>query len=169
MSENGSRQGRTRVRLRSFSNALPMQLLAAREAVMSRFRPSLREFAMTEQQWRVLRTLSSVEVIEVSDLASATHLLGPSLSRILRDLERRGLIARRAAPEDLRRSLVSISTEGFALIDRVAPTSEAIYAEITDAFGVEKMERLQELLKDLANALAAPARDADTDGDADQA
>ena len=44
-----------------FEHSLPMMLLRAREAVMGRFRPMLREFDLTEQQWRIIRVLAEVE------------------------------------------------------------------------------------------------------------
>lgn len=147
------------VRLRSFSRSLPMTLLLAREAVMSRFRISLNLFGITEQQWRVLRAASSVSQIEVTKLAQATHLLAPSLSRILKDLEARALITRQRATGDQRRSRIAISAKGIELMAAVAPYSEEIYGEIYAAFGAERMERLQSLLKELTetvNALPAP-------------
>jgi homoprotocatechuate degradation regulator HpaR len=123
---------------------------------MRRFRPSLREYGITEQQWRVLRALSSVVRIEVTDLARATFLLGPSLSRILHDLELRGLVAREASPSDLRRGLISISKAGQDLIATVTPRSEEIYADITARFGAEKLATLQALLRELEEALTIP-------------
>jgi homoprotocatechuate degradation regulator HpaR len=143
------------VKLRSFSKSLPMTLLLAREAVMNRFRPTLNLFNITEQQWRVLRALTSVKEIEVMELAKVTYLLAPSLSRILRDMEARGLIERRQAPEDLRRSLISISPKGLKLIDAVAPYSESIYAEIAETFGKQNMEALQQFCKELTQSLNA--------------
>src|SRR6202051_4457534 len=76
-----------RTPMREFSRSLPMSLLRAREAVMRQFRPSLRNHGLTEQQWRILRALTAVDAIEVTELARVAFLLGPSLSRILRDLE----------------------------------------------------------------------------------
>jgi homoprotocatechuate degradation regulator HpaR len=140
--------------MREFSRSLPMSLLRAREAVMRQFRPSLRNHGLTEQQWRILRALTAVETIEVTELARVAFLLGPSLSRILRDLEARDLIERRAAKADLRRGEVSISPKGLKLIEAVAPTSEAIYAEITNRYGARKLAELQEMLGELERGLA---------------
>jgi homoprotocatechuate degradation regulator HpaR len=140
--------------MREFSRSLPMSLLRAREAVMRQFRPSLRHHGLTEQQWRILRALSSVEMIEVTELARLAFLLGPSLSRILRDLEARGLIERRSAETDLRRAVVSISPKGLKLIEMVAPTSEAIYAAITKRYGARKLAELQAMLGALEDSLA---------------
>ena len=146
---SAGKMGGTRVRLRSFTNSLPLALLRARESMMTRFRAPLRTFNVTEQQWRVLRALSSVEKTEVTVLARATCLLPPSLSRILKDLEDRGLITKTQDMEDLRRSIVSITQAGLAVIEGAGPQVEEIYGEISDAFGLERTRQLQDLLSEL--------------------
>lgn len=151
---NGSAPAGRQVPMRDFSRSLPMSLLRAREAVMRQFRPSLREHGLTEQQWRILRALAAIEAAEVTELARTAFLLGPSLSRILRDLEARDLIERKTAKADQRRSMVSISEKGLKLMASVAPSSEAIYAEITRRFGARKLAELQEMLGELEQSLA---------------
>lgn len=151
---NGNASAARQVPMRDFSRSLPMSLLRAREAVMRQFRPSLREHGLTEQQWRILRALAAIEAAEVTELARTAFLLGPSLSRILRDLEARNLIERKTAKADQRRSMVSISEKGVKLMASVAPSSEAIYAEITQRFGARKLAELQEMLGELEHCLA---------------
>jgi len=143
-----------RMPMREFSRSLPMSLLRAREAVMRQFRPSLRHHGLTEQQWRILRALAAIETIEVTELARVAFLLGPSLSRILRDLEARHLIERRIAKADQRRAVVSISAKGLKLIEAVAPSSEAIYAAITKRYGARKLAELQDMLGALERDLS---------------
>ncbi|WP_024508747.1 homoprotocatechuate degradation operon regulator HpaR [Bradyrhizobium sp. ARR65] len=143
-----------RVPMREFSRSLPMALLRAREAVMRQFRPSLRRHGLTEQQWRILRALAAVDASEVTELARTAFLLGPSLSRILRDLEARRLIERRTAETDLRRGVVSISEKGLKLMEEVAPSSEAIYAAITRRYGARKLAELHAMLGALEASLA---------------
>jgi homoprotocatechuate degradation regulator HpaR len=140
--------------LRRFSHSLPMLLLRAREAVMRHFRASLREHGVTEQQWRVLRALDAARAVEISELARATFILAPSLSRIIRDLDRRDLVNRINDSLDLRRSLISIAPAGLELIERVAPRSEAIYGEIARRFGAQRLAELQRLLEDLEHCVA---------------
>src|SRR3984957_18091196 len=135
-----------RVPMREFSRSLPMSLLRAREAVMRQFRPSLRRHDLTEQQWRILRALAAIDAIEDTELARTPFRLGPSLSRILRDLEARRLIERRTAKTDLRRGVVSISEKGVRLMEVIAPSSEAIYAAITKRYGARKLADLQDML-----------------------
>ena len=143
-----------RVPMRDFSRSLPMSLLRAREAVMRQFRPALRQHGLTEQQWRILRALASIDAIEVTELARVAFLLGPSLSRILRDLDARHLIERRIAKTDLRRGVVSISAKGLKLIEAVAPSSEAIYAAMTKRYGARKLAQLQDMLHALEGSLS---------------
>ena len=154
-SSPAGRAAARRVPMRDFSRSLPMSLLRAREAVMRQFRPSLRHHGLTEQQWRILRALAAVDAIEVTDLAHVAFLLGPSLSRILRDLEARRLVKRRVAKTDLRRSVVSISAKGLKLMEAVAPSSEAIYAAIAKRYGARKLVELQDMLGVLESSLLA--------------
>ena len=78
----------------------------------------------------------------------------PSLSRILRDLDARGLIERKTAKTDLRRGVISISEKGLRLMEVVAPSSEAIYAAITRRYGAKKLAELQDMLGALEASLA---------------
>jgi homoprotocatechuate degradation regulator HpaR len=135
--------------MRPFSESLPMALLRTREAVMCLFRPGLRQRGVTEQQWRILRALAHRGPLEVTELAEATFLLAPSLSRILPDLENRELVSRRQVDTDLRRSVVSLEPRGLKLIAAHAPYSEEVYAEIAQRFGAERIEQLVALLQEL--------------------
>jgi homoprotocatechuate degradation regulator HpaR len=144
-----------KIPMRGFSQSLPMALLRAREAVMRRFRPGLRDRGVTEQQWRILRALAHSGSLEVTALAEATFLLAPSLSRILPDLESRGLISRRQMDSDLRRAVVSLEPKGLKLIAAHAPDSEAAYDYIARSFGAERLDQLFTLLRELEETLAA--------------
>jgi homoprotocatechuate degradation regulator HpaR len=139
--------------MRAFSKSLPMELLRAREAVMRKFRPGLRDHGVTEQQWRILRALAHSGPMEVSQLAETTCLLAPSLSRILPELEARQFISRRQADSDLRRSVISLERKGLRLIATHAPYSESVYEGIAAAFGTERLEQLFTLLRELEECL----------------
>ncbi len=136
--------------LREFDRSLPMALLRAREAVMARFRPLLRRHGVTEQQWRVLRALDGAPDTSASTLASVTCLGLPSLSRILRTLEARGLLRRRTMASDQRTTLVSLSAAGERLLRKAGVESEARYAALTGEVGGANMQRLYALLERVA-------------------
>lgn len=130
--------------------------MRAREAVMQYFRPHHRRHGVTEQQWRVLRVLYRSGELETTELARQALLLAPSLTRILRDLEAARMINRHWLESDLRRSVISISPAGVALLAKVAPLSEASFAEITRLYGEARLGELFRLLNELEQALKRP-------------
>ena len=137
--------------MRPFSESLPITLLRAREATMRLFRPMLADYGLTEQQWRVLRALiAASEPLEVSELAERAILWAPSLSRILAKLDDAGLIDRRPHPSDQRRSLITLSSQGAALVSAIAPESERRYNAIEAEFGSGRLRQLLVELHDLA-------------------
>jgi len=140
--------------LRDFQHSLPMELLKAREAAMSRFRPMLRQHGLTEQQWRVIRALAAYQRIDASELAKRSFLLAPSLTRILQFLERAQLIKRSSDANDQRRSVFALTNKGRRIYDEVGPDSELLYSEIEKEFGVDKLETLYKLLAEFYTALA---------------
>lgn len=149
-------------KLRAFSRSLPMALLRARGAVMSRFRPFLREHDLTEQQWRVLRALHASETPRrLNEIGTATFISVPSLSRLVRTLEGRDLILRTTHADDLRAAQLTLSAAGRRLVARLAPLSEASYGAITEAIGGEDLERLYALLGQVIDRLSTEA-EADT-------
>jgi len=109
--------------------------------------------------WRVLRALDAISAIDATGLARATVLLAPSLARILRDLEMRGLILRRSDPADLRTSLLALSPDGRILLDEAGLQSEEIYCRIAARLGEERLETLMRLLHEVEGDLEAPPPD----------
>lgn len=134
--------------LRGFESSLPIALLRAREATMRRFKPHVDAHGLTLQQWRVIRALADHGPMDATTLAEKCVILPPSLSRIFRTLEDRGLIAPIKSP-DARRHTVALTDAGRAIHDRMAGRSEAIYREIEETFGRENMDQLLRLLSEL--------------------
>lgn len=95
--------------------------------------------------------------VEATNLAHVTYLHSPSLSRILKDLEKRKFIVKRTNKADMRRTIVSISSRGSKLIEAVSPHSEAVYAEIARRIGVRKFRLLEELLRELEERMLKTA------------
>ncbi len=139
--------------LPEFDRSLPMSLLRAREAVMSKFIPALKEHGLSAQQWRAIRSLEQEDGIEISELSKRCYLLKPSMSRIVQNLEKRQLIERRSVASDQRRTALYLTQAGRNLVELVAPKSEERYQFISRQFGSGKLELLQELLEDLVNAI----------------
>jgi homoprotocatechuate degradation regulator HpaR len=139
--------------LPAVSQSLPVRLLRAREAVMFRLRPTLRVYNITEQQWRVLRTIRDLKETEITALAGRVFLLPPSLSRILKDLETRGLIDRRISVNDQRRAIVSLTPQGHAVITEAEPDLLVAVTEMRALFGADRTAQLHRLLAELEAVL----------------
>ena len=147
--------------MRPLRRSLPMELLRAREAVMRKFIPSLKEHGLSPQQWRVIRLLIEEDALDATEIGERCLLLNPSVSRILKNLRKRGLLTRATASDDQRRTINSITDEGRELYETIAPVSEARYAHITERFGYGKLELLYELLEELVEKLEEPDAPAD--------
>lgn len=130
--------------------SLPIAMLRGREAVMAPYRRMLSKIGVTEQQWRVLRVLDERGTLDPREIAEAACLLNPSLTRIMQLLERKGYISRKAHPDDRRKTRVSITDEGRALIVSAEPESLRIAEELKARFGQEKIDALLDLLGELA-------------------
>ncbi|MDG2089754.1 MAG: homoprotocatechuate degradation operon regulator HpaR [Gammaproteobacteria bacterium] len=141
------------LKLGEFGKSLPMSLLRAREAVMKKFIPTLKKHELSPQQWRVIRFLEQEEGLEMTELAERCFLMVPSMSRISKNLESRGLIKRRIVATDQRRSELFLTDSGRKLYTKIAPKSAERYEHITQQFGHEKINLLYELLDELVIAL----------------
>lgn len=102
---------------------------------MIHFRPILNREGISEQQWRVLRTLYEVGSLDAAGLAKQCQVLAPSLTRMLKGLEQSGLIERAKATDDLRRQAITLSEKGDALVLRLSPDIEAIYSKLEAHIG----------------------------------
>jgi len=120
---------------------------------MRSFLPVLRAHDLSAQQWRVLRALIEVDDRDASEISERCAILLPSLSRILQNLDRRGLIRRKTCANDQRRSLISITKKGRRLAELIAPVSEQRYDEITRRFGEDNLAALYELLGQLIDCM----------------
>ena len=139
--------------MREMSKSLPIALLRARESIMGDFRSLLHEYDLTDQQWRVLRALAESLEVEVVGLADRCVILQPSVSRIVKKLEDRGLISRRNSSSDRRRSHITMTAKGRDLFQSIAPRAELAYEVIIDRFGSKKLTQLLDLLDDLSQAM----------------
>ena len=125
---------------------LPRLLLQAREAVMAHTRPALREHALSDQQWRVLRVLGEHGTVETGRVAREAFILGPSLTGVLSRMERDGLIGRERDPADQRRTVVKATGKGKLLVRNLSVTIEAHYQQMEAVLGKQKLAQLYVLL-----------------------
>ena len=134
--------------LRDFESSLPIALLRARAATAAKFKRHTDALGLTQPQWRVIRALAPGEPLDVRTLAHRCALLQPSVSRLLKSLEDRGLI-RTLDVGDARRRVLALTPKGQAVFDRVAVVSEAVYRDLEEAYGQQDLAHLVTMLRRL--------------------
>ena len=134
---------------------LPLLLLQARERVIARFRPLLNANGVTEQQWRVVRTLIETGPLEPRQIVALCGISSPSLAGVLGRMEEVGLVRRVRLDHDQRRVEVSLTAKSRALATAMAPQVEAAYAELEAMVGPELVGQVYRLLDRLVSALDA--------------
>lgn len=134
---------------------LPCLLLQARETFMAGFRPILRRHGLTEQQWRVVRTLGERGDMEPNQLADACLILGPSLTRMLSSMEKAGLILRLRCATDQRRQQISLTDKCRAMIATMEPLINRRYEELERMIGAERLGKVYGALDELLESFGA--------------
>lgn len=152
-SDRAKNAGMTKNMLPPYRQSIAGTLLAAREAVMAPIRPTLRDAGVTEQQWRVLRVLNDRGAIDPTGLADAALLFAPSVTRILKDLVDRALVTRAPDPRDRRRSIVSLTPAGKALLDDTAAHTLAMIQSYGERFGRDRLDALLDELRAFTEAI----------------
>ncbi|QHB28744.1 transcriptional regulator [Pseudomonas monteilii] len=118
---------------------------------MAFFRPSLNTHELTEQQWRVVRILRRQGELESYQLAELACILKPSMTGVLKRLERDGLVARRKSELDQRRVLVSLTVKGHQAFLAMSEEMKDGYEKIVKQVSEENLQLLMQLLNDMKN------------------
>ncbi|MES1940969.1 MarR family transcriptional regulator [Salinisphaera sp. T5B8] len=132
-------------------HALPMTLLRARESVMARFRPMLNAHGISEQQWRVMRVLAEEGVLDATEISGRACIFASSLSRIIKTLEKQGALVRERCADDARRVQLRLTDQGYRTVAEITPESVAIYRELEEKFGRERVATLIDMLNELVD------------------
>ena len=125
-------------------------LIQAREALMTQFRPILNQANITDQQWRIIRLLAENGTLDFQDLANKACILRPSLTGILTRLEKAGMAVRLKPSNDQRRVFLKLTQDGEKLYQSIGEKVDERYDAIENVFSKEKLEKLKELLTELA-------------------
>jgi len=155
------RSGRdARLRLEDF---LPYQLNVASSLVSQALsRLYAERYGIGVPEWRVLVTLGEFESMTGKAIGEHTHMHKTKVSRAVALLEKRQLIVRRVNRSDLRESFLSLTPEGRAIYDDLAPGATAFARHLSEAIDPADREAFTRALKRLieqAGPLAAQAPD----------
>ncbi|MAQ68402.1 MAG: MarR family transcriptional regulator, partial [Gammaproteobacteria bacterium] len=113
----------------------------------------LHSHQLTDQQWRIIRVLAGKKNIETFELARQSMVPPPSLTRILKNFEKTGLITRKSDKRDLRKTLINLTPAGWEKFDQVSPEAERIYFAIEEKVGKQELNQLLKSLQKLNTKL----------------
>lgn len=106
----------------------------------------LADSTLKVEDWRVLDYLAARRTVPMTDLAQATLITGPTLTRTVDRLVSKGLMYRTADVHDRRRVLVSLTPRGRTLRNRLTPViGEAEHAAF-ESLGLD-IDRLRQLVE----------------------
>ena len=94
----------------------------------ARLEAMIGELGVTRIMWCVLSGVGLEDVRTPSALASYIGVARPTVSRVLRDMERRGLIHRKGAPSDGRAVEIELTDEGLRAMHRCRPLVDDLNA-----------------------------------------
>ncbi|MDO4997916.1 MAG: homoprotocatechuate degradation operon regulator HpaR [Neisseria sp.] len=145
--------------------SLNIQLIQAREALMTHFRPILNDAGVTDQQWRIIRLLAENGTLDFQALAKQACILRPSLTGILTRLEKLDLVVRLKPSNDQRRVYLKLTPTGEQMYTDTCNSVDARYDVIEARLGKDKVEQLRSLLQDLSDLGEANSADWSEEGE----
>lgn len=99
-------------------NQLCFPLYAVSKEIVRRYTPFLNEIDLTYTQYIAMMVMWEDKELSVKDLGKRLFLDSGTLTPLLKNLEKKGLVKRERSKEDERFLVVSITEEGMALREK---------------------------------------------------
>lgn len=99
----------------------------------------------------LLKALAHRGALRLTDLAGVLDLDASTVSRHVRTLEERGLVARTTDPDDGRATRLALTDDGRERLEAGAARRRALVAELLEDWSAEDRETLRRLLTRLAD------------------
>ena len=128
---------------------LPYLLNRAGSRIATAFGEEMRPLGASLQIWRVLAALREQDVRRMGDLSHTTSIEVSTLTRLVDNMEKQGLLARRRDASDTRAVLVQVTAAGKQLTRRILPIAERYEKVALKGFGAAEAETLKAALRRL--------------------
>ncbi|MBF9034342.1 MarR family transcriptional regulator [Rhodobacterales bacterium HKCCE2091] len=108
-------------------------------------------YGLNIPEWRVLAVLGYLGEVSVLTVAKHAAVLRTQLPRVTSELEKRGLVRRKANPEDGRSALLSLTETGQTTVDEILRKSrdrnEAMLADLSPDERRELMRLVRQVIR----------------------
>lgn len=106
----------------------------------------LAAFKILTSPWSLLRVLWRQENLNQREVAARMRLERASMTRLLAEAEKSGLVIRTPHPTDKRQTLVGLTEHGRSLEKDLVPIGDAVNAAALNGFSAEEAAQLRALL-----------------------
>lgn len=106
---------------------------------------------ITTEQWTVLTRLAEQDGISQKELARRAEKDQTNMTRILDQLERKGLIERKANAADRRSFLAFITAKGRSLNEKLVPVEQEVIGSVMAGLTEEELRILRTALRHVAD------------------
>jgi DNA-binding MarR family transcriptional regulator len=110
-------------------------LSIAARSVLSIYRPILEPMGLTHPQYLVMLALWGQSPLAVKELIEMLQLDGPTLSPMLKRLEKAGLVTRTRDPDDERQLRIDLTERGRALREQALNVPPSVVAKLGMSLG----------------------------------
>lgn len=128
---------------------LPLLFIQAKEILAAPFRPLLKHFGLTEQQWRTLRVLHDEGSLEPRQLCDLCQFHSSSMAGMLARMEEMGLVHKERMETDQRRVMVHLTDKSRQIVRDALPLVHQQYEILAETLGKERLLQTQDFLKSL--------------------
>ena len=130
------------------ASCMGMHVRRASRIVTQIYDAALRPVGLVVNQFTILVAIHLLEYTPITRLAQELFTDQTTLTRNLKLLEKRGLVAIEPG-EDRRVKLVSLTSEGQTVLDRALPLWKQAQSDMMQQFGQQNSQTLLSLLSDL--------------------
>ncbi|MGB0712504.1 MAG: MarR family winged helix-turn-helix transcriptional regulator [Gammaproteobacteria bacterium] len=135
--------------------ALAFALHQADMQIKTEFTRRLKPYELTSEQFAVLATLWRKDGMSQRELGDLLVKDRPNVTRMLDKMTGKGLLERRAAPDDRRVQQVFVTAKGRALEDELVPIALAFRAEAYRGISAAEQTMIYSLLNRILRNLNA--------------
>lgn len=132
-------------------------LRAVSNRVSQAFAAKLEAEGTAVAEWVLMRLLLSAGPTPPSRLAAQMHMTRGGVTKLADRLVDRSLVMRKADPEDGRGQTLELTSQGVALVPRLAALADRNDAEFFDHMPPEDRRTLERLLRQIVDAKRMPA------------
>ena len=122
--------------------------------IRTRFDQRAREHGATRAQWTILARLERKPGLSQNELAAVLEVEPITVARLVDKLEARGLVERRADPNDRRIWRLHNLPSARPIVEKITRYREAINAELTEGMDDSVREAFIDALINMKNLLA---------------